>query len=100
MPAAARESDSVTTGHGCDGTTSLDNPSGNSTVFIEGHLAARLSDPTVTHDILVGLVCVPHVEYIYGSSSTVYISGALAARLGDACDAGTISSGATTVFIG
>lgn len=100
MPEAARKTDSVATGHGCDAVTSLDTPSGNSTVYIEGQLAARLGDLTVVHNIPEGIPCVPHVASIGGSSGSVYIAGALAARKGDACDAGSITSGSATVIIG
>ena len=99
MPAAARQTDSVSTGHPCDAVTTLAAP-GQSTVFIEGLLACRLGDSTEVHTILVGDICVPHTETIKSSSDSVYISGALAARLGDACDAGSITSGASSVFIG
>jgi uncharacterized Zn-binding protein involved in type VI secretion len=99
MPEAAREGDSVITGHLCDVTTTLDTP-GQGTVFINGILACRLGDLTVVHDIKSVDACIPHTAPISGSSSTVYIAGILAARLGDACDAGLITSGSSNVFIG
>jgi len=99
MPEAAREGDSVDTGHLCDTTTTLDTP-GQRTVFINDILACRLGDLTVVHDIESGDACVPHTAPITASSSTVYIEGVLAARLDDACDAGKIISGSPNVFIG
>jgi uncharacterized Zn-binding protein involved in type VI secretion len=99
MPAVARAGDSVSTGHGCDGTTTLDIP-GQSTVFVEGELACRLGDSTVSHAVPEGDGCGSHTATISGSSGTVKVAGKLVARVGDACDAGSISSGAATVFIG
>ena len=100
MSEVARETDTVSTGHACDGSTTLDAPTGNSTVFAGGQLIARLGDLTVSHDILVGDSCVPHTAPISAASATVFISGARAARKGDACDAGSITSGLATVIIG
>ena len=99
MPAAARQTDAVSTGHLCDGTTTLAAP-GQGTVYIENLLACRITDKTVVHEIKVGLVCVPHDAPITGSSDTVYIVNKKAARKTDGCDAGTITGGASTVFIG
>ena len=98
MPEVARKTDSVDTGHACDGTTTLDTPTGNDNVYAEGQLICRLGDLTVSHDILVGSACVAHVEKIKGSSETVYVRGKLMARKTDAADAGSITSGAETVF--
>jgi uncharacterized Zn-binding protein involved in type VI secretion len=99
MPQSARQGDSVNTGHDCDAITVLAAPSQGS-VFINGILACRLGDLTVSHNIRVSSVCTPHVAPISGSSSSVYIAGAKAARLGDACDAGTITTGSSNVYIG
>lgn len=99
MAGVAREGDSVATGHLCDTTTTLDTPS-QTKVFVEGALVACQGDLTVTHNIKVGDACVPHVASISGATSTVKIGGISIAKLGDACDAGSITSAASTVFIG
>ena len=99
MPAIARKTDLVSTGHACAGTTTLNTPA-QSTVFVEGQLVACQGDPTVSHTILVGDDCVPHVEFVNGATSSVKIGGISAAKVGDGCDAGTITSGASSVFIG
>jgi len=99
MPLAARQTDAVATGHGCDGSTTLAAPS-QSTVFAEGLLWSRLGDLTVSHDVPSGLLCVPHTAPITGSSATVYVEGVLCARLGDGCDAGSITGSAATVYAG
>lgn len=99
MAGIARQGDSVATGHLCDTTTSLDTP-GQSTVFVDGILVACQGDLTVTHNYKVGDACVPHVASISGATSTVKIGGISIAKLGDACDAGSITSASSTVFIG
>ena len=48
MPAACREGDSLSTGHDCVGVTTLAAP-GQGKVKIQGKLAARVGDPTVSH---------------------------------------------------
>ena len=48
MPAVSRKGDSLTTGHICTSTTTLDTP-GQSTVFANSILVARIGDPTVPH---------------------------------------------------
>jgi len=97
---SARAGDGVLTGHGCDGTTTLASPS-QSTVYVEGILACRLGDNTVSHEITSGITCVPHTASIAGSSGSVYIEAALAARVNDACDANKINSSTqSTVIIG
>ena len=46
MPAVSRKGDSLSTGHICTSTTTLDTP-GQSTVFANSILVARIGDPTV-----------------------------------------------------
>ena len=48
MPAVSRKGDSLSTGHGCVSTTTLNTP-GQSTVFANSILVARIGDPTVPH---------------------------------------------------
>jgi len=99
MAEIARKDDTVSTGHGCTGTTKLDTPT-QTKVFVQGQLVACQGDKTIVHTIESGDNCVDHIGYITGASSTVFIGGAKAAMKGDVCDAGTITSGASTVFIG
>ena len=100
MPLAARQGDTVSTGHGCDATTTLAAPS-QSTVFVAGQLWCRLGDLTVSHDIPSGEDCVAHTAPITGSSATVFVAGIKCARVTDGADAGTISASTqNTVFAG
>ena len=53
MPAVSRKGDSLSTGHGCVGTTTLNTP-GQSTVFANSILIARVGGPnriTLIHQI-------------------------------------------------
>lgn len=98
MPAVARIGDSIATGHGCDGTTTLTGPSGN--VFANNLGVERQGDPTVVH-ALTGRGCsVTHTAAINVGSATVYVNNIPIARVGDSADAGSITSGSSTVFAG
>ena len=98
MPAASRQGDSLSTGHGCTGTTTLATP-GQSTVYINGILAARQGDPTVSHTTSPPL-CPAHVANVNVGSGTVNIVGSPAARVGDSADAGAMTGGSGNVNIG
>lgn len=94
----SRETDGLTTGHDCTATTTLDTP-GQSTVFAEGKLIARLGDNTVAHGIAAP-TCGDHVASIIGSAPNVYVAGAKVARIGDNADAGSLTEGAIKVLAG
>ncbi len=99
MPAISRKGDSLTTGHGCASTTTLDTP-GQSTVRANSILIARVGDPTVSHPFPPAPPCVPHVANVNAGSSTVRVVGAFVARIGDSTDAGAMTSGSSNVFSG
>ena len=98
MPAVCREGDELNTGHGCDGTTTLDTPS-QSTVFAEGELVARETDVTISHEI-DPIPCSSHVAEVNVGDTTVITVGLFTARIGDSADAGAMTTGAGTVFAG
>ena len=99
MPAASRQGDSLSTGHDCVGETTLAAP-GQSKVVIEGALAARQGDPTVSHPFPPSPPCAPHVAVVNAGSGKVTIVGSPAARVGDSADAGAMTSGSGKVSIG
>tara|TARA_B100000925_G_scaffold282862_1_gene256125 strand:+ start:641 stop:943 length:303 start_codon:yes stop_codon:yes gene_type:complete len=99
MPKVSRKGDSLSTGHACTGTTTLATP-GQSTVFAEGELVARKSDPTVSHPFPPNPPCAPHVAKVNAGSGTVFVVGKECARVNDSADAGNMKSGAGTVFAG
>jgi uncharacterized Zn-binding protein involved in type VI secretion len=98
MSPVARIGDSIATGHGCDGTTTLTGPSGD--VFANSLGVERQGDPTVVH-ALTGRGCgISHTAAINVGSGTVYVNNKPIARVGDSADAGSITSGSPTVFAG
>ena len=99
MPAISRKGDSLSTGHACTGTTTLDTPS-QSTVRANSILIARVGDPTVSHPFPPVPICVPHVANVNAGSGTVRVAGAFVARIGDSADAGAMPSGSSNVFSG
>jgi uncharacterized Zn-binding protein involved in type VI secretion len=99
MPAICRKGDSLSTGHICSSTTTLDTP-GQSTVRANGILIARVGDPTISHPFPPAPPCAPHVANVNAGSSTVRIAGAFVARIGDSADSGAMTSGSSNIFAG
>ena len=99
MPEAARIGDSVSTGHGCDATTSIAG-SLQSTVFINGVKAAVDGDALAAHTIPSGAACVAHSAVVNNGSETVFIEGIKAARKDDSADADKITGHSPNVYIG
>ena len=93
--------DTLNTGHSCDTTSALDTP-GQTKVYVEDKLVARIGDSTVAHnDGTDSPTCsAQHTGLITGGSSKVYVAGELVARIGDTVDAGTLTSGSSKVFAG
>ena len=99
MPAICRKGDSLSTGHICSSTTTLDTP-GQSTVRANGILIARVGDPTVSHPFPPAPPCAPHVASVNAGSSTVRVVGKFIARIGDSADSGAMTSGSSNIFAG
>tara|TARA_B100000902_G_scaffold124007_1_gene123971 strand:+ start:693 stop:995 length:303 start_codon:yes stop_codon:yes gene_type:complete len=97
MPAVSRKGDSLSTGHLCTSTTTLDTP-GQSTVFANNILVARIGDPTVPHPAPPIPPCPDHVKVVNVGSPTVYAVGIAVARIGDSTDSGAMTSGSGNVF--
>lgn len=97
MPAVVRKGDSLSTGHVCTGTTTLDTP-GQSTVYANGILIARVGDPTVSHPAPPLPPCPNHVANVNAGSPNVYVAGIKVGRIGDSADAGAMTSGSSDVF--
>jgi len=98
MSPVARIGDTIATGHGCDGTTTLTGPSGD--VFANNIGIERQGDPTVVHR-LTGRGCgVTHTAVVNAGSSTVFVNNKPIARVGDSADAGSVTSGSPNVFAG
>ena len=100
MPKVSRKGDSLTTGHACVATTTLATP-GQSTVFANSILVARITDPTVVHLFPPNIPpCGSHASTVKTGSSTVYVAGLKCARVTDSADAGAMTSGSGTVYAG
>lgn len=99
MPEVCRKDDTLTTGHICSSTTTLDTP-GQGTVFANNILIARKSDPTVSHPFPPDPPCAPHVANVNEGSGTVFVEGKEIARIGDSADAGNMTGGSPDVFAG
>ena len=97
MPAVSRKGDSLTTGHICTSTTTLDTP-GQSTVFANSILVARIGDPTVPHPNPPSPPCPDHEANVNAGSPNVFVVGIEVARIGDSADAGNMTSGSGNVF--
>ena len=97
MPAVSRKGDSLTTGHVCASTTTLDTP-GQGTCFANSILIARVSDPTVPHPNPPAPLCPNHVANVNAGSPNVFVEGLKVARIGDSADAGAMISGSGNVF--
>ena len=98
MAKVARIGDTIATGHGCDGTTTLTGPSGN--VFANDRGIEREGDPTVSHRISGRNCSNSHTAVVNAGSGTVFVNNKPIARLGDSADAGSITSGSSTVYAG
>ena len=97
MPAVSRKGDSLSTGHICTSTTTLDTP-GQGTCFANSILIARVSDPTVSHPFPPSPPCAPHVANVNVGSPNVFVEGKAVARIGDSTDQGAMTSGSGNVF--
>ena len=97
MPAVSRKGDSLTTGHICTSTTTLDTP-GQGTCFANSILIARVSDPTVSHPFPPLPPCAPHVANVNAGSPNVFVENKAVARIGDSTVAGAMTSGSGNVF--
>ena len=97
MPAVSRKGDSLSTGHICASTTTLDTP-GQGTCFANSILIARVSDPTVPHPNPPAPPFPDHVANVNAGSPNVYVEGLAVARIGDSTDAGAMTSGSGNVF--
>ena len=90
--------DTVSTGHSCDATTTTDQCSED--VFVNGYGVCRKGDKIKEHKQPVGDSCVNHTVAILAGSSTVFANGIAISRDTDSVDLGNISSGSTDTFSG
>lgn len=96
MPKVVRETDPLSTGHGCTGTTTLASHGQSPTVFANNLACAVPGAPTVVHTI--GGICVPHVAHLNAGSPNVFVENKPLGRVGDSADAGAMSNGSPDVY--
>ena len=99
MPAACRKGDSLSTGHICSSTTTLDTPA-QSSVFNDNKLMARKTDKTVPHPFPPNPPCANHTAQVNVGSESIFVEGLPLARVTDSADAGEMTSGSSNVFSG
>ncbi len=100
MPAISRVGDSLSTGHGCTGVTTISSSNTDGTVHANNIDVIVVGAPTVVHTIPGGSSCVPHTAVTNDGSGTVYVNGIPVCRIGDSTDAGSMISGSGNVFAG
>jgi uncharacterized Zn-binding protein involved in type VI secretion len=99
MPAVARQGDPTTTGHGCDGTTTVVGPTGAGAKVYANNIAVECKgNPTAAHTINSGSICVSHNAAINVGSPNVFVGNIALARKGDSTDGGAITAGSPNVF--
>lgn len=98
MPAVCRVGDSLSTGHPCVGSTTIESSNTDGTVKANGIEIIVVGAPTVVHGHTPK--CAPHVANLNAGSSTVSINGKAVGRVGDSADGGAMTSGSPNVFVG
>jgi uncharacterized Zn-binding protein involved in type VI secretion len=98
MPAVCRVGDTLNTGHGCDGTTTIASSNTDGTVHANNIDVIVIGAPTVSHDIPSGDDCVSHTDVTKAGSPNVFINSIAVTRINDAVDAGNMTGGSPNVF--
>ena len=99
MAGVCVQGDSLSTGHGCVGSTTLSTPP-QSKVTIGGVLVAIVGTPTVAHPFPPSPPCADHVAQLNAGSGKVAIGGIPVGRIGDSADGGSMTSGSGKVSMG
>ena len=99
MPAICRVGDSLSTGHGCVGSTTIGGSNTDGTVSANGIAVIVIGAPTVSHPFIPP-ACAPHVAALNAGSGTVRVNGIGVGRVGDSADAGSMTSGSGDVNAG
>ena len=101
MPKVVRIGDSLSTGHGCAGTTTIASSNQPSTnVYANNILVDVVGAPTVSHPFPPAPPCVPHTAQLNAGSATVFVNGIALGRIGDSADAGAMTTGSPSVYAG
>ena len=99
MPGVARIGDSTSTGHGCDGITTVVGPTGaGAKVFANKKPVDCVGDPSEIHRYGGRRCSAQHQAAINAGSPNVFVGGKALARIGDSTDGGAIISGSGDVI--
>ena len=99
MPKVVRIGDSLSTGHGCTGTTTIASSNQTTTnVYADNILVDVVGAPTVSHPFPPDPPCAPHTAQLNAGSPNVYINSIKVGRIGDRADAGAMTTGSPTVY--
>jgi hypothetical protein len=101
MPEIVRIGDSLTTGHSCSSTTTIES-SNQSTenVYANDILIDVVGAPTVGHPSPPFPICPSHVAYLNAGSAKVFINNIPVGRIEDSADSGEMITGSPNVFAG
>ena len=100
MPAVCRVGDSLSTGHGCSGSTTIASSNTDGSVNADSINIIVVGAPTVSHPFPPAPPCAPHVANLNAGSSSVSVNGIAVGRVGDSADAGAMTSGSPSVSAG
>ena len=106
MPRVAVKGDTTTTGHGCDGTTTIATSTiaEAAKVKVNGIIVAIKGNPLAGHTIpntAIPPVCIPHPgTKVNVGSANVLVNNIPIARVGDSADGGAIINNSRNVFAG
>jgi len=100
MPAVCRVGDSLSTGHGCSGSTTIASSNTDGSVKADSINIIVVGAPTVSHPFPPAPPCAPHVANLNAGSSSVSVNGIAVGRVGDSADAGAMTSGSPSVSAG
>ena len=99
MPKVVRIGDTLSTGHGCTGTTTIASSNQTTTnVYADNILVDVVGAPTVSHPFPPDPPCDPHTAQLNAGSPNVYINSIKVGRIGDSADAGAMTTGSPTVY--
>jgi|TARA_Y100000034_G_C6891295_1_gene410069 uncharacterized Zn-binding protein involved in type VI secretion len=99
MPKVVRIGDTLSTGHGCTGTTTIASSNQTTTnVYADNILVDVVGAPTVSHPFPPDPPCAPHTAQLNAGSPNVYINSIKVGRIGDSADAGAMTTGSPTVY--
>ena len=99
MSKVVRVGDSLSTGHGCTGTTTIASSNQTSTnVYANNILIDVVGAPTVSHPFPPDPPCAPHTANLNAGSPDVYINNIKVGRIGDSADAGAMTTGSPDVY--